>query len=61
MTIKTVGGKTIFEGYGHNKMYEVEILEIGTISANYSWARDRPADLLTWHRRLGHIGICHIL
>ncbi|KAF8831255.1 hypothetical protein HHX47_DHR1000495 [Lentinula edodes] len=61
MTIKSAGGETIFEGYGRDKMYEVEILGTGTTSANYSRARDRPVDILTWHRRLGHIGIHRIL
>ncbi|GAW04347.1 retrotransposon Ty1-copia subclass [Lentinula edodes] len=61
MTVRAQNGQTILQGFGRNKMYEVEVLESGGTLANYSRARDRPADILTWHRRLGHIAIRRIL
>lgn len=61
MTVMTPAGNTVLEGYGRNKMYKAEVLEAGNTIVNYSRARDRPADVLTWHRRLGHIAIHRIL
>lgn len=51
----------LLEGFGKNKMYEVLILETGKVVANYPQMRDRPVDVLTWHRQLGHVGIRRIL
>lgn len=61
MTVRSADGQKILQGYGRNKMYEVEVLESGKTIVSYSRYRDRPADILTWHRRLGHISIRHIL
>lgn len=61
MTVRTTTGETILEGFGQSKMYGVVILESGETTTNYSRARDRPVDILTWHRRLGHISIRRIL
>lgn len=61
MTVRGPNGETVIRGFGRNKMYEVEVLESGGTTVNYSRARDRPADILTWHRRLGHVAIRRII
>lgn len=61
MTVRAPNGETVIEGFGRNKMYEVEVLESGGAIVSYSRTRDRPTDILTWHRRLGHVGIRRIL
>lgn len=49
MIISAPNGKVVMKGFGKNKMYEVEVLESGKTTVNYSRARDRPADIHTWH------------
>lgn len=61
LTVKALSGETILEGFGRNKMYEIEVLESGHTTVSYSRTRDRPVDVLTWHRRLGHVAIRRII
>lgn len=61
MTVRSPDNEIILEGQGHNKVYEVTVLESGETIANYSQYCDRPTDTITWHRRLGHVSIQCIL
>lgn len=49
MTVRSADGQKILQGYGRNKMYEVEVLESGKTIVSYPRYRDRPVDILTWH------------
>lgn len=58
VTVKTRAGATVMEGVGKGRMYEVDVLYT---EVNSSRSHERAVDILTWHRRLGHVSIPRIL
>ncbi|GAV99168.1 retrotransposon Ty1-copia subclass [Lentinula edodes] len=59
LSVKTPEGLVVMMGRGKTKMYEVEILH--QTLANSARSHEKPADIHTWHRRLGHVAVPRIL
>lgn len=51
----------VLRGFGRDKIYEVEVLESGPTTVYYLCVCNRPANMLTWHCRPGHVAIHQIL
>jgi len=61
MTVLTESDKSVMVGFSKGRMYEVEVLETIVVNAQSARSHEKPGDILTWHRRLGHIAIPRIL